>query len=147
MLSCWGFYFFFHYLEYTYTFCHSRNMVLKKNQQTSPKTDLTFFWFSIVAIMNQLNCFRLVSNWVDLGIFSQNFWLIRKTRRLNTFCTHKKNVDFVRSYFFTNATLTSCPLLSFFHHFWVGATAKQQQTYPKVMTEWKKVGNWSELHL
>ena len=81
---------FFHYLEYTYTFCHSRNMVLKKNQQTSPKTDLTFFWFSIVAIMNQLNCFRLVSNWVDLGIFSQNFWLIRKTRRLNTFCTHKK---------------------------------------------------------
>ena len=34
--------------------------------------------------------------------------------------------------------MTSCPLFSFFHHFWVGATAKQQQTYPKVMTEWKK---------
>ena len=27
---------------------------------------------------------------------------------------------------------------SFCHHFWVGATAKQQQTHPKVMTEWKK---------
>ena len=29
---------------------------------------------------------------------------------------------------------------SFCHHFWVGATAKQQQTHPKVMTEWKKSG-------
>ena len=28
------------------------------------------------------------------------------------------------------STLTSCPL--FFTHFWVGATAKQQQTHPKV---------------
>ena len=27
---------------------------------------------------------------------------------------------------------------SFCHHFWVGATANQQQTHPKVMTEWKK---------
>ena len=27
---------------------------------------------------------------------------------------------------------------SFCHHFWVGATAKQQQTHPKVITEWKK---------
>ena len=35
-------------------------------------------------------------------------------------------MDFVRSYFFTNATLTSWPLFSFCHHFWVGATAKQK---------------------
>ena len=27
---------------------------------------------------------------------------------------------------------------SFSYHFWVGATAKQQQIHPKVMTEWKK---------
>ena len=27
---------------------------------------------------------------------------------------------------------------SFCHHFWVGATAKQQQTHTKVVTEWKK---------
>ena len=47
-------------------------------------------------------------------------------------------MDFVKSYFFTIATLTSCPLFSFCHHIWVGATAKQQQTHPKVMTEWKK---------
>ena len=47
-------------------------------------------------------------------------------------------MDFVRSYLFTNATLTSCPLFSFCHHILVRATAKQQQTHPKVMTEWKK---------
>ena len=29
-----------------------------------------------------------------------------------------------------NATLTSCPFI--FTHFWVDATAKQQQTHPKV---------------
>ena len=29
------------------------------------------------------------------------------------------------------------PVAPFFS-FWVGATAKQQQTHPKVMTEWKK---------
>ena len=29
-------------------------------------------------------------------------------------------------------------LAIFFHHFWVGATAKQQQTYPKVMTKMVK---------
>jgi hypothetical protein len=44
-------------------------------------------------------------------------------------------MDVVRSYFFMNATLTSCPLFSFCHHFWMDATAKQQQTHPKVMTE------------
>ena len=37
-----------------------------------------------------------------------------------------------------DATLTSCTLFSYCHHFWVGATAKQQQNHTKVMTEWKK---------
>ena len=48
----------------------------------------------------------------------------------------------VNSISFPNAALTSCPLI--FTHFWVGETAKQQQTHPKVSK--KKVGNWSELH-
>ena len=35
-----------------------------------------------------------------------------------------------------------------YRHFWVGATANQQQTHPKVMTNMlKKVFNWSEVHL
>jgi hypothetical protein len=48
-------------------------------------------------------------------------------------------MDFVRSYFFPNATLISWTFLRHFcHHFWVGATAKQHQTHPKVMSKMVK---------
>ena len=34
------------------------------------------------------------------------------------------------------------------HHFWVGATANQQQAHPKMMKNMlKKVFNWSKVHL
>ena len=53
-------------------------------------------------------------------------------------------MDFVSSVTFLNEPLSSWTFLEHFcHHFWVGATAKQQQTHPKVMT---KLFNWSEVH-
>ena len=46
---------------------------------------------------------------------------------------------FVRSYFFMNETLGSWTFLGHFcHHVWVGATAKQHQPHPKVMTKMVK---------
>ena len=48
-------------------------------------------------------------------------------------------MDFISSISFQNKPLSSWTFLGHFcHHFWVDATAKQQQTHPKVMTEWKK---------
>ena len=47
---------------------------------------------------------------------------------------------------FPNATLTSCQL--FFTHFWVGATARQQQTHPKVSDksgQLVRVAFWKEV--
>ena len=45
-------------------------------------------------------------------------------------------MDFMSSISFPNEPLISWTFLGHFcHHFWVGATAKQQQTHPKVMTK------------
>ena len=53
-------------------------------------------------------------------------------------------MDFISSISFPNEPLVSWTFLGHFcHHFWVGATAKQQKTHPKVS---EKMGNWSELH-
>ena len=53
-------------------------------------------------------------------------------------------MDFISSISFTDEPLISWTFLGYFcHHFWVGATAKQQQTQPKVVT---KMFNWSEVH-
>ena len=48
-------------------------------------------------------------------------------------------MDFVRSYFFPNATLTSWTFLDHFcHHFWVGLVLLCCRTHPKVMTKMAK---------
>ena len=48
-------------------------------------------------------------------------------------------MDFVRSYFFPNATLTSWTFLDHFcHHFWVGLLLLCCCTHPKVMTKMAK---------
>ena len=48
-------------------------------------------------------------------------------------------MDFIRSISFPNKPLISWTFLGHFcHHFWVGATAKQHQTHPKVMTKMVK---------
>ena len=54
-----------------------------------------------------------------------------------------KNMDFISSISFPNEPLISWTFLQHFcHHFWMGATAKQKQTHPKVKTE---MFNWSEV--
>ena len=48
-------------------------------------------------------------------------------------------MDFICSSSFLNEPLISGTFLGHScHHFWVGATAKQQQTHPKVMTKMVK---------
>ena len=48
-------------------------------------------------------------------------------------------MDFVRSYFFPNATLTSWTFLDHFcHHFWVGLVLLCCCTHPKVITKMAK---------
>ena len=47
-------------------------------------------------------------------------------------------MDFVRSYYFPNATLTSWTLLDHFCHFWLGLLLLCCCTYPKVMTKMAK---------
>ena len=48
-------------------------------------------------------------------------------------------MDFICSISFLNEPLISGTFLGHScHHFWVGATAKQQQTHPKVMTKMVK---------
>ena len=51
-------------------------------------------------------------------------------------------MDFVRSHFFTNETLTSCPFFSFFYHFWLGLLLHPTKSDKKN----EKRGNWSEFH-
>ena len=51
-------------------------------------------------------------------------WLLKKTSS-----AHLKSL-FYEWYFFSECN--SDQLLTFFTHFWVGATAKQHQTHPKV---------------
>jgi hypothetical protein len=54
---------------------------------------------------------------VDLWSFILKVWICKKL------LLYDCNSDQLLTFF------------SFCHHFWVGATAKQQQTHPKVMTE------------
>ena len=58
-----------------------------------------------------------------------------------TFCTWSiiTSMDFISRISFSNEPLISGTFLGHFcHHFWVGATAKQQQTHSKVMTKMVK---------
>jgi hypothetical protein len=55
-------------------------------------------------------------------------------------------VDFVQSYFFTNATLTSCPLFLILSSLLGGFAIALPLHSPKSDDKMKKVGNWSRLH-
>ena len=55
-------------------------------------------------------------------------------------------MDFVISYFFTNATLTSCPLFFILSSLLGGFSVALLLHPPKSDDKIKKVGNWSELH-
>ena len=72
---------------------------------------------------------------IDFPGMSKTMWTFFS--RLNTSYLLMK--DFVRSYFFPNATLTSWTFLDHFcHHFWVGLLLLCCCTHPKVMTKMAK---------
>ena len=67
---------------------------------------------------------QLTNNWVITPIY------------LICFCIISQSMNFISSTSFLNKHLISWTFLGHFcHHFWVGATVKQQQTHPKVMTK------------